>query len=115
MGYVVLRYGVYIDLKKIEVIRNIWISKNVIDLWRFLGIMLYYWKFVKGFVEIVKCFYVLIKKNGVWNWMLECDYVFYEFWDKFIYFFIFGYLDVDGGLFVLDIDVSNDVIGCVLL
>lgn len=41
--------------------------------------MLYYWKFVKGFVEIVKCFYVLIKKNGVWNWMLECDYVFYEF------------------------------------
>lgn len=29
--------------------------------------------------------------------------------------FILGYLDVNGGMFVLDIDVSNDLIGVVLL
>lgn len=35
--------------------------------------------------------------------------------ERFVLVLIFGYLDVIGGEFILDIDVSNEVIGVVLL
>lgn len=34
--------------------------------------------------------------------------------ERFVLVLIFGYLDVNGGEFILDIDVSNEVIGVVL-
>lgn len=114
LGHVVSRYGVHTDPKKIEAIRNIRIPKNVTDLRRFLGIMSYYRKFVKGFAETAKCLHALTKKNGVWNWTPECDHAFHELRDKLIHSPILGYPDVDGGPFVLDTDASNDAIGCVL-
>lgn len=47
--------------------------------------------------------------------MYECDVVFEILKQKLIFVFIFGYFDVIVGDFILDIDVSNDVIGVVLL
>lgn len=63
----------------------------------------------------MKCFYGFISKNIFWNWIVECDEVFNYFKLILVSVLIFSYLDVNGGFFILDIDVSNDVIGVVLL
>lgn len=97
MGYVVIVNGIKIDFVKIEVIRNVVRLINVSELWSFLGLMLYYWKFIKDFVKIVKCLYVLISKEIKWNWIDECDYVFYILKEKFVSVLIFGYFDLKVG------------------
>lgn len=65
-------------------------------------------------MKVVKCLYELISKNKKWMWIVECDEVFMLLKFKFVSVFIFGYLDVNGGIFILDMDVSSDIIGVVL-
>lgn len=75
-GYSVLLKGIKIDLVKIKVVDDWKCFINKFELWSFLGLVLYYCKFIKDFVKIVKCLYVLISKYGKWEWILECDKVF---------------------------------------
>lgn len=112
-GYIVLLKGIKIDLVKIKVVDDWKCFINKFELWSFLGLVLYYC--IKDFVKIVKCLYVLISKYEKWEWILECDKVFECFKEKLVMVFILGYLDVNGGMLVLDIDVSYYLIGVVLL
>lgn len=114
LGYVIFERGVKIDLSKIVVVENWKMLINISEFRSFLGFVFYYWWFIKDFVKVVKCLYELISKNKKWMWMLECDEVFMLLKFKFVSVFIFGYLDVNGGIFILDMDVSSDIIGVVL-
>lgn len=51
------------DFLKIEVVKNWRVLDNVIKFRSFLGLVVYYWRFIKDFVKIVKCLYIFIGKN----------------------------------------------------
>ena len=114
LGHIVSREGVHSDPKKIEAIKNIAIPKNVNELRRFLGLMSYYRKCIKGFANTAKCLHALTSKNSIWNWTPECDHAFHELRNKLVQAPILGYPDVNGGAFVVDTDASNESNGCVL-
>lgn len=82
----------------------------------FLGLVSYYRKFIKDFAKIAKCLHALTSKYGKWEWTSECDKAFQCLKEKLVTAptCILGYPDVDGGMFVLDTDASNDSIGAVL-
>lgn len=87
----------------------------------------YYCCFVKDFFKIVRFLYEfifggkkLIKKKKVkWIfilelWIKECDDVFEILKQKFIFLLVFGYFDFKCE-FIVEIDVSMDGFGVVLL
>lgn len=64
LGYVVSEDGVKVNFDKIVVIKDWKIFQIEKDFCLFLGLVGYYWKFIKGFSQIVVLFYfVLIKQE----------------------------------------------------
>ncbi|KAA3481643.1 Retrovirus-related Pol polyprotein from transposon 17.6 [Gossypium australe] len=69
LGHMVSVKGIYIDLRKIEAILG-WIqTKNVPKIQRFLGLVLYYCKFVEGFSQIIAPLTKLLRNNVSFKWM----------------------------------------------
>lgn len=87
-------------------IREWVVFKNVIEVRSFLGLCLYYRKFIRNFVLVVKLLYKLMEKGRIFLWIEECDELFRILKEFFILFLILVYFDRIG-LFVLDMDVSE--------
>lgn len=54
-------------------IREWVVFKNVIEVRSFLGLCLYYRKFIRNFVLVVKLLYKLMEKGRKLLWIEECD------------------------------------------
>ena len=67
LGHIIGVDGVRVHEEKIRAIREWPESKNVTELQGFVGICTYYWKFVKGFSQLVAPLTDLTKK-GAFSW-----------------------------------------------
>lgn len=71
-GYVVLVEGVVMDLVKIVVVKYWIVYMNVIEVCFFFGLCSYYRRFIKDFLSIVECLYILIEKGVGFKWIFDC-------------------------------------------
>ncbi|KAH9301004.1 hypothetical protein KI387_012587, partial [Taxus chinensis] len=76
LGHVVNARGVHVDQSKIQAIMNWPTPTNITHLKRFFGLCSYYWKFAKGFSQIVAPLTSLMKKDAfIWS---KSDHVAFE-------------------------------------
>ena len=54
LRHVIFEEGISVDLDKIKAIINYLVSKDVTDVWSFMGIIGYYIKHIEGFSKIEK-------------------------------------------------------------
>ncbi|GKA09374.1 putative reverse transcriptase domain-containing protein [Tanacetum coccineum] len=68
LGHLIDSQGLHIDLAKIEAVKN-WISPTTpIEIRQFLGLVDYYWRFIKDFSKIAKYLTELTQKNKKYIW-----------------------------------------------
>jgi hypothetical protein len=64
--------GIAIDLKKIKAILEWLVPKDVADIQSFMGITIYYCRFIEGFSKIAYPIMTLQKKGTKFNWSQKC-------------------------------------------
>ncbi len=113
LGHIVHRDGISTDPEKIRVIEE-WATPTCLrDVRSFLGLASYYRRFVKGFCDIARPLYNLIKKNTAFNWTDQCDEAFSTLKRCLTTSPLLAYPD-HSGKFFLDTDASGTGIGAVL-
>lgn len=110
--YVILE-GIYIDLEKVKIVRNWFELCDVSEVRLFFGFFGYYRQFIVQFVESVKLLIKLIEKGSVMEWIKECREVFFDLKERLCKVFVLVMLNFSYE-FILDMDVSNMLIGVVL-
>ena len=68
---------------------------------QFLGLTSYYRRFVKGYSEIARSIYDMIKANAKWNWDANCEAAFLTLKEKLTTAPVLAYPDENGGEFML--------------
>ncbi len=53
LGHVVIRQGSYLNLKKVQVVKDFPVPRSITNVWAFLGFMGYYKNSVRGYAKIV--------------------------------------------------------------
>ena len=76
LGHIVRRHELKSDLKKIEKIKKLSTSINLINLKSALGLFSYYRRFIKNFSKIAKPMNKLLKKEIPFIWMNEQENAF---------------------------------------
>jgi hypothetical protein len=65
--------GLSIDFRKIQLVFDWPIPKNQIDLREFVGLVSFYWRFIKSFSNINCKLIKLLKNNSEITWTLTCE------------------------------------------
>ncbi|XP_048003061.1 uncharacterized protein K02A2.6-like [Leguminivora glycinivorella] len=78
LGFVISREGVSACSSKVEVINKMSSPQNVSELRSFLGMIMYYAKFVKNLSTILSPLYELLKKDVRFVWSKACQAAFEE-------------------------------------
>jgi hypothetical protein len=73
LGHIISKNGIYMDLEKIEAIREWLASKNVTELRSFMGLVGYYRRFIEGFSKILHPMTSLQRKGVKFQWTLNCE------------------------------------------
>lgn len=76
LGYVISKEGVHTCTKKIEAIKKVPVPTNVSELRAFLGMVMYYAKFIKNISTILTPLYELLKKGVKYEWSASCEEAF---------------------------------------
>ena len=72
LGHVVTPEGIFPDPSKVEVVKNFPTLASLKELESFLGLVNYYWHFIKGFLEIASPLNALTKKGVKFCWSESC-------------------------------------------
>ena len=78
LGYIVSDQSLKLDSKKVDLVREWPILRNVKDVQAFLGIMNYYRKFIERFFQIAQPLIALTRKDVIFAWGHNCKEVFKE-------------------------------------
>ena len=113
LGHIVSQDGVSPDPDNIAKIANWPTPRNVCEVCSILGMGNYYHRFVKEFSQKVQPLVSLTKKNNPFKWSLECQAAFDEIKQALTGPDIMAF-PTDDDLYILDSDVADDSIGCVL-
>ena len=73
LGHIVLKQGIRVDPKKIQVVVEWKPLRNVTEVHSFLGLAGYYRRFVKGFSMISAPMTRLLQKNVKYEWSEKCQ------------------------------------------
>lgn len=73
LGHVITPEGIKPNTEKIKAILEAPIPKNVSELKSFLGMIMFYSKFLKNLCVKLRPLYELLKKDKEWNWTSECQ------------------------------------------
>lgn len=76
LGFVIDKDGVHTCPKKVEAIKNVKVPTNVSELRSFLGLVMYYAKFVPNISMILAPLYQLLQKDVKFQWDTQCDAAF---------------------------------------
>jgi hypothetical protein len=72
LGHIVNSEGICPDPKKVEVVQNWPVPKNVHQVRSFLGLANYFRKFIRHYLEVVALLTNLTKKSHMWAWTGKC-------------------------------------------
>jgi hypothetical protein len=67
LGHIIINGGIAVDLAKVSEIRKWKISQSVIEIWSFLGLTGYSWRFIEGFSKILKPMTWLLENGKEFN------------------------------------------------
>ena len=73
LGHIVSKEGIRVDPKKIEVVVEWKLPRNVTEVRSFLGLAGHYRRFVKGFSMAVASMTRLLQKNVKYEWSEKCQ------------------------------------------
>jgi hypothetical protein len=73
LGHIINFEGICPDLKKVEVVQNWPLPKNVHEVRSFLGLANYFRKFISYYLEVAAPLTNLTKKSHVWAWIDKCQ------------------------------------------
>jgi hypothetical protein len=62
-----------VDPSKVQDVLSWNSPTSVGDIWNFLGLASYYWKFIEGFSKISKPMTELLLKDKKFKWMSACE------------------------------------------
>ena len=114
LGHIVLKEGIRVDPKKIEVVVEWKPPINVKEVRSFLGLAGYYRRFIKGFSMTTDPMTRLLQKNVKYEWSEKCQRSF----DKLKAFLIEAPVltqTTSGREYVIFSDASLNGLGCVLM
>jgi hypothetical protein len=72
LGYIITDGGIAVDPSKVQDVLNWNPPKNVPELRSFLGLAIYYHRFIEGFSKIVKPLTSLLEKGKEFKWDDRC-------------------------------------------
>lgn len=78
LGYKIDKNGLHTTKDKIIAITKAPVPKNITELKSFLGLVNFYGKFIPNSATLFNPLYRLLRKNSVWSWSQECNFVFNE-------------------------------------
>ncbi|GBG82955.1 hypothetical protein CBR_g36481 [Chara braunii] len=76
LGYVVTRGGLRPDSRKVAAVREAPVPTSLTQVRAFLGLALYYRRFIKGFAAIARPLTNLLRKDQPLSWDAECEQAF---------------------------------------
>src|SRR3546814_749122 len=71
LSHIIGNDGIQMDLKKIESVHEARPLKNWKELWSFLGLALYNWRFICSFSHVASPLSKLTSKQVKWKWTVE--------------------------------------------
>jgi hypothetical protein len=113
LGHVISSEAIVIDPEKIKAIMEWLVSKDVADVQSFMGIIGYYYRFIKGFSKIAYPITSLQKKGTKFNWSQKCQDSFNRLKELLTSTPILKVADPDKD-FTVCVDASKEGIGGVL-
>jgi hypothetical protein len=78
LGHVILRGGISVDPRKVQGVLCWKAPTSVGDIWSFLGLAGYYWRFIEGFMKVSKPMTGLLEKGKHFEWTPACKASFQE-------------------------------------
>ena len=113
LGHVISEDGIMVDSNKIETVINWDRPTNVSEVRSFLGLAVYYRRFVEGFSHIAAPLTQLTQKNVKFKWKEECEKSFQELKRRLVTALVLTIPSSTWG-FVIYSDASHKRLGCVL-
>ena len=113
LNYEIDKNGVGTDHRKIEAVVNWSTPTKLREVRSFVGLCIYYRRFVPGFAMLAAPLHALAKKNQTFHWSDACQKFFEALKYKLTTALILG-LPRDDCPYVLDTDASSHGIGAVL-
>ena len=101
--------SVCINLIKVQVIQKWSVSKCLRDVLSFLDFVNFYCCFVEDFSKIAELLTELIKKNTLWNWILQCQKAFDKLKKIFIKELILSHFNLNKKC-LIECDISDCII-----
>ena len=114
LGHVVLKEGIFVDLKKIKVVVAWERPTNVIEVRSFRGLVGYYQCFIEGFSMIASPLSKLTRKHAKFEWAYECEQAFQELKHRLTIAPVLA-LPSRTRNFMVYSDASRRGLGCVLM
>ncbi|XP_063371511.1 uncharacterized protein K02A2.6-like [Cydia amplana] len=113
LGFVISKQGVHTCPEKIEAIKQVPVPNNVAELRSFLGLVMYYAKFVPNISTILAPLYALLRKDVKYEWSDTCMGAFNEVKQMLISGDILAHYSPDLPL-ILTTDASSVGVGAVI-
>jgi hypothetical protein len=71
LGHNISHLGIGTSDNNVEAVKKFPVARNIRELQRFLGLCVYYRRFVKDFAKIAQALYLLLKKDQPYTWGAE--------------------------------------------
>ena len=78
LGVVVSASGVAMDPKKVKAMRDWPTPQKLVEVQEFIGFLNFYWRFIKGFLQVARPLHDLTKKDAAFMWTGQCQRAFEE-------------------------------------
>ncbi|XP_027932731.1 uncharacterized protein LOC114188336 [Vigna unguiculata] len=114
LGHVISAQGIVVDPAKVDAVVKWESPKSTTEIRSFVGLAIYYRRFIEGFSKIVTPLTQLIQKDQPFTWMDKCEESFQNLKRRLMSAPILVILDV-GKLFEVYCDASHIGLGCVLM
>jgi hypothetical protein len=112
LGRIISKGGISVDPSKVQDVLSWNSPTSVGDIWNFLGLASYYWKFIEGFSKISKPMIELLLKDKKFKWMSACEASLQELKKRLTTALILVMLDMEKS-FSIYCDMSGQGLGCV--
>jgi hypothetical protein len=114
LGHIISNGGISVDPAKVKEIVAWSIPNTVTEVWSFLGLAGYYWRFIEGFSKIAKPMTSLLEKGREFKWDEKCQDSFDQLKMRLMSPLVLVMLDIQKG-FDIYCDASGQGLGCVLI